>query len=169
MGGDVRGGARLRGRRCRFERGAASVRGRERCGWTAAGVGGWGRSRKICAGPVDAATQCVFCEAGEDARARQASGSTAEVRVNGVHGRNGPLSFVWANQEGEFVGFLQLVQLLVTGNRRIFFSLLFIHQTLHWHDTQQGKSLSLLSLIPAWMRCKRDGTDTKISRRRVGV
>ena len=66
--------------------------------------------------------------------------------------------------------FLQLVQLLVTiaiGNRRIFFSLLFIHQTLHWHDTQQGKSLSLLSLIPAWMRCKRDGTETKISRRRV--
>ena len=32
----------------------------------------------------------------------------------GVHGRNGPLSFVWAHQEGEFVGFLQLVQLLVT-------------------------------------------------------
>ena len=90
----------------------------------------------------------------------------------GVHGRNGPLSLEWAHQEGEFVGFLQLVQLLVTvaiGNRRIFFSLLFIHQTLHWHDTQQGKSLSLLSLIPAWMRCKRDGTDTKISRRRVGV
>ena len=39
----------------------------------------------------------------------------------GVHGRNGPLSFVWAHQEGEFVGFLELVQLLVTGNRRIFF------------------------------------------------
>ena len=75
-------------------------------------------------------------------------------------------------QEGEFVGFLQLVQLLVTiamGNRRIFFSLLFIHQTLHWHDTQQGKSLSLLSLIPAWMRYKRAGTDTKISTTRVGV
>ena len=89
--------------------------------------------------------------------------------MNGVHGRNGPLSFVSAHQESEFVGFLQLVQLLVTGNRRIFFSLFFIHQTLHWHDTQQGKSLSLLSLIPAWMRCKRDGTDTKISRRRVGV
>ena len=122
--------------------------------------GRWWRSRKTCAGPVDAATQCVFCEAGEDARARQASGFPAEVRVNGVHGRNGPLSLEWAHQEGEFVGFLQLVQLLVT---------LFIHQTLHWHDTQQGKSLSLLSLIPAWMRCKRDGTDTKISRRRVGV
>ena len=54
--------------------------------------GRWWRSRKICAGPVDAATQCVFCEAGEDARARQASGTPAEVRVNGVHGRNGPLS-----------------------------------------------------------------------------
>ena len=28
----------------------------------------------------------------------------------------------------------------------------------YWHDTQQGKSLSLFSLIPAWMRCKRAGT-----------
>ncbi len=86
--------------------------------------GRWWRSRKICAGPVDAATQCVFCEAGEDARARQASGFPAEVRVNGVHGRNGPLSLEWAHQEGEFVGFLQLVQLLVTiaiGIRGFFF------------------------------------------------
>ena len=46
---------------------------------------------------------------------------------------------------------------------------MFIHQTLHWHDTQQGKSLSLLSLIPAWMRCKRAGTYTKHSTTRGGV
>jgi hypothetical protein len=32
-------GARLRGRRRRFKRGAAGERGRERCGWSAAGVG----------------------------------------------------------------------------------------------------------------------------------
>ena len=60
--------------------------------------GRWWRSRKICAGPVDAATQCVFCEAGEDARARQASGFPAEVRVNGVHGRNGPVERVGARK-----------------------------------------------------------------------
>ena len=41
--------------------------------------GRWWRSRKICAGPVDAATQCVFCEAGVDARARQTSECPAEV------------------------------------------------------------------------------------------
>ena len=94
--------------------------------------GRWWRSRKICAGPVDAATQCVFCEAGEDARARQASGFPAEVRVNGVHGRNGPLSLEWAHQEGEFVGFLQLVQLLVTiaiGSEDFFFSLVYSPNT----------------------------------------
>ena len=69
----------------------------------------------------------VFCEAGEDARARQASGFPAEVRVNGVHG-SGPLSLEWAHQEGEFVGFLQLVQLLVTiaiGSEDFFFSLVY--------------------------------------------
>ena len=64
--------------------------------------GGWGRSRKICAGPVDAATQRVFCEAGEDARAPQASGSPAEVRVNGGPREEGPLSLVWVHQEAEF-------------------------------------------------------------------
>ena len=69
--------------------GAASSAGRQaREGGSAVGGplrvwGRWWRSRKICAGPVDAATQCVFCEAGEDARARQASGFPAEVRVNG--------------------------------------------------------------------------------------
>ena len=123
MGGDVRG----RGA-APWEEAPLQARGGRREGGSAVGGplrvwGRWWRSRKICAGPVDAATQCVFCEAGEDARARQASGFPAEVRVNGVHG-SGPLSLEWAHQEGEFVGFLQLVQLLVTiaiGIRGFFF------------------------------------------------
>ena len=79
MGADVRGGARLRGRRCRFERGAASEREGalwvDRCGSGTAvasvqhlrGAGG----RCVSVG--------VFCEAGVDARARQTSESPAEV------------------------------------------------------------------------------------------
>ena len=102
-------------------------------------------------------------------RARGKPADPAEVRVNGVHGRNGPLS--WVHQEGEFVGFLQLVQLLVTiaiGNRRIFFlSCLF---TKHSTGTTHSRGRACPQQPDtAWMRCKQDGTDTKISRRRVGV
>ena len=95
--------------------GAASSAGRQaREGGSAVGGplrvwGRWWRSRKICAGPVDAATQCVFCEAGEDARARQASGFPAEVRVNGGPREEWASLFGVGAQEGEFVGFLQLV------------------------------------------------------------
>ena len=90
MGGDVRGGARLRGRRCRFERGAASERegalwaDRCRCGRVGAiaqnlrGAGG----RCVSVG--------VFCEAGVDraftASQRISSGWWGRVGVEGKDG-----------------------------------------------------------------------------------
>ena len=79
VGGDVRGGVRLRGRRRRFERGAASEREGapwvDRCGSGTAVAsvqhlrGAGGRCDSVG----------VFCEAGVDARARQTSESPAEV------------------------------------------------------------------------------------------
>ena len=57
----------------------------------------------------------------------------------GVHGRNGPLSFVWAHQQGEFVGFLQLVHTLWSHRKSEDFFLLCCLFTKHSTGTTHSR------------------------------